>query len=166
METAASDAMTGQVTLREVKAADLPIFFEQEGDPDAIYMAAFTPENPADRTAFDAHWAKILANTSTINRTIVYDGQVAGNIAHFVMFDEPSVSYWLGKAYWGKGIATQALKLFLEIVTTRPLYARAVKDNIGSIRVLQKCGFVITGEDKGYAHGRGAEVEEYILTLG
>lgn len=166
METAASDTTKGQITLREVQATDLPNFFEQESDPDANYMAAFTPENLTDRAAFDAHWAKILADDSTINRTILYDGQVAGNISHFVMFDEPSVSYWLGKPYWGKGIATQALKLFLEIVTTRPLYARAVKDNTGSIRVLQKCGFVIFGEDKGYAHGRGAEVEEYILKLG
>lgn len=42
---------------------------------------------------------------------------------------------------------------------------RDVQDNIGSICVLQKCGFTITGEDKGFANGRNAEIEEYILTL-
>lgn len=71
------------------------------------------------------------------------------------------MSYWLGRGYWGKGIATRALSAFLERSQIRPLYARAAKDNIGSIRVLEKCGFKTTGEDNGH----GAEVEEIILIL-
>ncbi|GAB4579398.1 MAG: hypothetical protein Fur0022_21360 [Anaerolineales bacterium] len=67
--------------------------------------------------------------------------------------------------FWGKGIATEALPLFLEIQTVRPLYARAVKDNFGSIRVLEKCGFVKIGEDKGFANARGMEVEEVVMEL-
>ena len=153
------------VQLRDVEAADLPIFFEQERDPVAIYMAAFTAKDPNDRAAFDAHWRKIMNDESIINKTILVDGQVAGNIATFVMFDEREVSYWLDQRYWGKGFATRALTIFLSQVPMRPLYARAAKDNIGSIRVLQKCGFVITGEDKGFANARGQEIEEYIFTL-
>ena len=71
--------------------------------------------------------------------------------------------YWLGREFWGKGIATWALTEFLVFEQCRPIYARVAKDNLASLRVLQKCGFVITGEDKGFANARGQETEEYIL---
>lgn len=151
--------------LREVVAADLPIFFAQQLDPEANIMAAFTAKDPADRAAFDAHWRKILANEAIVKKTILFEGQVAGHITHFQQFGDPAVSYWIGKDYWGKGIATQALRAFLEVITVRPLFARAVKDNLGSIRVLEKCGFVIFDEDTGFSEARGVEVEEYILRL-
>jgi RimJ/RimL family protein N-acetyltransferase len=157
--------LTINVQLRDMIASDLPTIFEYESDPDACYMAAFASPEPTNRAAFDAHWSKILADESITKRTIVYDVQVAGHIGCFEMFDQLSVGYWIGKPFWGKGIATRALQLFLAQVTTRPLYARAAKDNIGSMRVLEKCGFIITGEDKGYAAARDAEIEEYILTL-
>jgi RimJ/RimL family protein N-acetyltransferase len=76
------------------------------------------------------------------------------------------VSYWLGKEYWGKGIATEALGLFLGIIEERPLYARAAKDNAASIRVLEKCGFVISGCERGFANARGEEIDEVVLVLG
>ncbi len=154
-----------KVLLRPVTAADLPLLFEHQLDPEANRMAAFTAEDPADRSAFMAHWAKILANANTITRTIVYEGQVAGYIAGFEQFGKPSVGYWLGRAYWGKGIATAALASFLTQVTARPLYARVAKDNSASRRVLEKCGFTICGEDKGFSHARGQQVEEFILVL-
>ena len=53
----------------------------------------------------------------------------------------------------------------LQLVVDRPIFARAATDNIGSIRVLQKCGFRIIGKDKGFANGRGEDTEEYILRL-
>ncbi len=163
---AAAPISPDRVTLRPVEDADLPIFFAFEQDPEAIHMAAFTAEDPADRAAFNAHWARIRGNERIILRTILVDGQVAGSLAHFEMFDQPQVSYWLGRAFWGRGIATAGLAAFLKIVTLRPLYARAAKDNLGSIRVLEKNGFVVVGEDRGYANGRGEEVEEAILRLG
>jgi RimJ/RimL family protein N-acetyltransferase len=157
--------MANEVILRDVSDEDLPIFFEQQLDPGANYMAAFTSRDPSDREAFMAHWSRIRADDTTTNQTILYDGQVAGNIASFSVFGEPEVCYWLGKAFWGKGIATRALAAFLRQIQTRPLYARAAKDNLASVRVLQKCGFAITGEDKGFAYARGQDVEEYVLTL-
>jgi RimJ/RimL family protein N-acetyltransferase len=90
---------------------------------------------------------------------------VAGSVASFEDFGQLEVTYWLGREFWGKGIATRALASLLAFQTTRPIYARAAKDNAASLRVLQKCGFVITGEDKGYANARGQVIEEYILTL-
>ena len=156
--------MTGDVLLRNVTADDLPIFFEQQRDADANYMAAFTAKDPSDRDAFMAHWTRILGDTATINQTILFDGQVAGSVSCFEESGRREVSYWLGKHYWGKGIATSALSAFLSHVKERPLYARAAKDNIASLRVLGKCGFTVIGEDKGFANARGKEVEEFLLT--
>ncbi len=158
-------SMSTTVFLRDVIASDLPIFFEQQFDPVANQMAAFPAR---DREAFMAHWAKILADKSNILKAIVSGDQVAGNIVSWEQPGEGSkreVGYWLGREFWGKGIATQALSLLLEQVTTRPLYAYVAKHNLASVRVLEKCGFTITGEDKGLARTGGEGVEELILIL-
>lgn len=155
-----------ELLLRPVVADDLPIFFEQQADPDANYIAAFTVKDPSDRAAFMARWQRILADPTVIIRTVVTDGAVAGSVLSYEVEGRPEVSYWLGRAFWGRGIATRALTAFLaDANRTRPIYARAAKDNIGSLRVLAKCGFTIVGEDNGYANARGAEVEEYVLAL-
>ena len=158
-------ADTRRVLLRDVQESDLPIFFEQQLDPIANHMAAFTAENPGDRNAFLALWQRIVADRALIKRTILWDGRVAGNILSFDQYGRPSVGYWIGREYWGRGIATRALAAFLSLVPTRPLYARAAKDNAASLRVLQKCGFTIFGEDEGFASARRQEVEEFILEL-
>jgi RimJ/RimL family protein N-acetyltransferase len=159
------DSSTSYVLLQDVTLADLPTFFEHQLDPTANSMAAFTAREPADRHAFDLHWAKILADESINKKTIIYNDQVAGHILSFEQFGKLSVSYWVGRAYWGRGIATRALSAFLKDLKTRPLYARAAKDNIASLRVLEKCGFKISGEDRGYSNVRGEQVEEFILKL-
>ena len=141
------------VHLRDVIDADLPRFFEHQRDPDATRMAAFPAK---DREDFTAHWTKILANETIIKQTILVDGQVAGNIVCFTQFAERQVGYWLGKEYWGQGVATRALAAFLAQVRERPLYAHVAKHNTASLRVLEKCGFRVIGE----------EVEEFILALG
>ena len=157
--------MMSDLLLRDVIEDDLPIFFEQQLDPDANYMAAFTARNPADRDAFTAHWNKILGDHTATNKTILFAGQVVGHIASFERLGKPEVTYWIGKEHWGKGLATKALTELLGHVKERPVYARAAKDNIASLRVLEKCGFEISGEDKGYSNARGKEVEEFILEL-
>ena len=144
--------MTTNIILRDVIEVDLPILFEQQLDPDATAMAAFPLR---DRDAFMAHWTKIMADESNILKTIVFDGQLAGNIVGWESSGEWEVGYWIGKEYWGKGIATQALLLFLGLVKTRPLYAHVVKHNVASRRVLEKCGFKVIRE----------EPEEFILKL-
>jgi len=154
-----------EVEVRDTTEADLPVFFEQQQDPDALHMAAFTAENPADREAFDSRWAKILQDGSCFKITVLYRGQIAGNVVSFPYLGEQHVGYWIGKAFWGKGIASAALSLLLSQIPHRPLYARAAKDNAASVRVLEKCGFVICGEDRGFANARGAETEEYVLKL-
>ena len=159
--------MTNELLLRDVVNDDLPIFFEQQLDQEANYMAAFTAKDPADQEAFRAHWHRILATETCIIRTIIFDGQVAGSVSSYEEEGKPEVTYWLGKEYWGKGIATRALKEFLaQHNKTRPIYARVAKDNPGSRRVLEKCGFTVIGESKGFANARGQEIEELLLELG
>ena len=135
-------------------------------DADANRMAAFTAEDPSDGAAFAAHWDRILADETIVIKTVLLDGRVAGHVSSFEQSGKREVTYWLGREYWGRGVATAALQEFLRHDATRPLYARAAKDNLGSIRVLQKCGFEISGEDRGFANARGEEIEEFVLTLG
>ena len=151
--------------LRAIAEDDLPIFFEQQLDPQARHMAAFTARDSAEREAFMAHWGRILLNDRITKMTILLDGNVAGNIVSFEWEGKPEVGYWIGKEYWGKGLATRALLEFLTIVTARPLYAAAARDNAASIRVLENCGFKITGYSKSFANARGMEIEEAILKL-
>ena len=153
------------ITIRNVETSDISIFFEQQLDLEATRMAAFVRKDRQDRATFEAHWKRILDLAGVVNKTILLGEEIAGHVSCFPQDGEFEVTYWLGKKHWGKGIATEALKKLLQEVTHRPLFARAAKDNIGSIRVLQKCDFKIIGEDKGFAQGRGEETEEYILRL-
>lgn len=153
------------ITLRNVEPSDISIFFEQQLDPDARRMAAFVRKDRQDRAAFEAHWNKILNSSENITKTIVARGQVVGHVACYPNGTNMEVTYWVGREFWGRELATQALKRMLELVVDRPIFARTATDNIGSIRVLQKCGFKIAGQDKGFAEGRDEETEEYILRL-
>jgi RimJ/RimL family protein N-acetyltransferase len=154
------------VALRAVEDADLDTLFEQQRDPEARRMAAFGSERPDDRDFFDAHWSRIRANPAIDVRAIVVAGAVAGHVVCFERFGLREVGYWLGRAHWGKGIATRAVREYLARNDHRPLYARVAKDNAASIRVLEKCGFAPHGEDRAWGHARGGEVEEFVYRIG
>ena len=151
------------VQLREVEVSDFPLFFRFQLDPEANQMAAFTSKDPSNREAFDRHWQKILADQSIPIQTILFGGQLAGSVLSYVMDGEREVSYWIGKEFWGQGVAARALALYLDFITERPLYARAAKDNLGSFRVLEKNGFKVIATEKGFANPRGKEIEESVL---
>jgi RimJ/RimL family protein N-acetyltransferase len=153
--------MPNKIFLREVTESDLPTLFEQQLDPEAITMAAFPSR---DRESFMAHWGKIMADEKVILKAILFENQLAGSIVSWEMLGEREVGYWLGKEFWGKGIATQALAEYVEIVKMRPLYAHVAKHNVGSRRVLEKCGFKVIGEDT-YTNPANVEVEEFVLKL-
>jgi RimJ/RimL family protein N-acetyltransferase len=154
------------VTLREVSDGDLPVFWAQSNEPEGIHMAAFTAEDPSDRTAFDAHWARIRQDPAVVLRAVVGEsGEIVGHAAVFGPPEEREVTYWIGRQYWGRGAATAALRALLAAVPERPLHARAAADNGGSVRVLEKCGFVVTGNERGFANARGEEIDEVLLTL-
>jgi RimJ/RimL family protein N-acetyltransferase len=140
--------------LREVVEADLPVFYEYERDPEAAAMAVFPPR---ERDAFMAHWARTLADDSLLRRTVVSDGEVAGNIGCWEDGGHMLVGYWIGREFWGRGLATQALVELQGMVDARPLRAYVVRSNVASIRVLEKCGFVEVEEHT------GGGIEEIVL---
>ena len=154
------------VSLRGVQDGDLSIFFAHSNDPRGVWMAAFTADDPSDRTRFDAHWVRIRQDPAVVVRTVAGEsGEVVGHGALFGPPGEREVTYWIGREYWGRGVATAALRQLLEAVAERPLHARAAADNGGSIRVLKKCGFVVTDHERGFANARGEEIDEVVLTL-
>ncbi len=153
--------MSDEVRLRDVEPSDLPIFYEQQLDGDATRMAAFPAR---DRAAFDAHWAtNILGNPAAVIQTVLFDGQVAGNIGSWRQDGVRLVGYWIGKEHWGKGVATRALAAFLHLVTERPLHAHVAEHNAGSILVLEKCGFRVEREDR--VEHAGKDLTELLLVL-
>jgi RimJ/RimL family protein N-acetyltransferase len=153
-----------QVELRPVEAGDLDAIFEQMRDPESVRMAAFTPEDPNDRSAFDAHMAKVKSS-SEVRLWIISDSRIGGTIASYVSEGATEVTYWIGPSCWGQEIATRELSLLLEEISVRPIRARAASDNAGSLRVLQKAGFHVIGAEVSFAPGRAAEIEETILEL-
>jgi RimJ/RimL family protein N-acetyltransferase len=154
-----------EVTLREVRDSDLPVFWEQARDERAQHMAAVTRGYHYDRAAFDRHWGRVRSDPAVIVRTVLADGQVAGHAAVYGPADEREVTYWVDRAYWGRGVATATLAALLSLESTRPLHAHAAADNAGSIRVLEKCGFAISGRGRTFARARGEEIDEVALTL-
>lgn len=154
-----------KILLRDIQESDLDIFFEQQKDPEANFMAAFTRRDPSDRKAFESHWKRITNDEKIKIQAIIWEGKVAGSVLSYVQSGETEVSYWIGREFWGNGIATAALSEFLDLQQERPLFARAAKDNLGSIRVLEKCGFEIIGYDRGLANARGKEIEEVVMQL-
>ena len=153
------------ITLAQTTIADLDTLFQFQLDKETNYLAAFTPNNPADKPAYLSKYSKLLSDPTVNNQTIIVDNVVAGSIAKFEMHGDAEITYWIDKKYWGKGVATSALKNFLSIEKTRPIYGRVAFDNYGSQKVLEKCGFVKIGADKGFANARQTEVEEYIYKL-
>ncbi|TQM78691.1 RimJ/RimL family protein N-acetyltransferase [Saccharothrix saharensis] len=154
-----------EVALRSVEDADLDALFDQMRDPESVRMAAFTAKDPDDRVAFDAHMAKSRTADDITLRAITLDGQLVGSIGCFVVEGDTEITFWVDRAVWGRGIAGRALALFLDQVKVRPLHARAAGDNVGSLGVLRRAGFEVTGTEVSYAAGRAADVEEAILRL-
>ena len=153
------------IDLRDVRDEDLDALFEQMRDPVSVAMAAFTSEDPDDRARFDTHMARVRKDPEVTMRAVTEDGRLVGSIASFMIDGDTEITYWLDRAVWGRGVAGRALAVFLDLVPTRPLHARAASDNIGSLKVLQRAGFTITGTEISFAAGRGTEIEETILVL-
>jgi RimJ/RimL family protein N-acetyltransferase len=146
-----------------VTEADLDAFLAHESDPAARWMAAFASPRSPEPEPFRTRWRDRLKDPQIIARTIEVDGAPAGYVARFPMFGKPSVAYWIGRAFWGRGVATAALSSFLRHERRRTLYARVAADNLASRRVLEKCGFAVIGRETARAEARDAEVEELIL---
>lgn len=154
------------LTLKPTTLSDIEIQFGFQLDPEANYLAAFTQKDPFDKQAYMEKYSKFLTDDTIHPQTIWLDGVMVGSIAKYMMHGDAQITYWIDKAYWGKGIASAAVKAFLGIESARPIFGCTAFDNFGSQRVLEKAGFVRVGSDRGFANGRNAEVEEFIYKLG
>ena len=154
-----------EVALRRVRDEDLDILYDQMRDPAAVRMAAFTAEDPDDRAEFDAHLLRIRTEPGISTWAVTVDGDLAGTVASFPVGDDTEITYWLGRSFWGRGVATRAVRLLLDRTPVRPVTARAASDNAGSLAVLRKAGFRPVGKEVAYATGRGQEIEETVLRL-
>jgi RimJ/RimL family protein N-acetyltransferase len=151
------------IGLRTVTDADLDALFDQMRDPESVWMAAFTADDPDDRPAFDAHMARVRSSPGVTLRAVTCNGQFVGSISAFVVEGQTEVTYWIDRAAWGRGIASRALELLMDLVPARPLHARAASDNLSSLRVLEKAGFKIIGTENSFAPARHCVIEETIL---
>lgn len=151
--------------LIKTTVTDLQTLFEFQADAIGIQMAAFTPENPGDKDFYIQKWTGIVNNPDILMQTIWVDDKITGSIVHFELFDETNVSYWIDRPLWGRGIATTALKEFLTLTNKRPLHGRVAFDNIGSQRVLEKCGFNRIAQETSFARARQAEIVEFVYRL-
>lgn len=154
-----------QLSFSQTVVEDLESFFRFQLDSKAAYLAAFTPADPTDKKAYLEKYTKFLSDPSITMLTIKADGMIAGSIAKFEIDHEAEITYWIDRPFWGKGIATRALRELLRLVSMRPIYGRTAFDNIGSQRVMEKCGFVKTGTDSGFANARQKIIEEFIYQL-
>lgn len=150
------------IRLRPIEPGDLPWVYELQLDPESNRMAVTIPRTGE---AFDAHWAKVLADPRVTARVILVGEERVGTVACFQRDGQDRVGYWIDKAYWGRGIASRALHLLLQEDARRPLFATAATSNGASLRVLQKCGFVIERIHRAPADDRHPECEEAVLVL-
>jgi RimJ/RimL family protein N-acetyltransferase len=132
------------IELRPVVEADVDAFYLWQLDPEAFQMAVFTPRR--DRAGHLEKWRGIIANREGLARTVLLDGLVAGNIVSWRSEGRRLVGYWIGREFWGRGVATEALKLFAAEIEERPLHAFVAVSNVASARVLEKAGFVLAAE--------------------
>ena len=153
------------VTLRATRDGDLDALFAFGLHEEAVRMAAFTSADPADRAAFDAHWRRLLADPTVDARTVRADGEIVGSVARWLDDGEAEITYWIDPAHWGRGIATRAMRLFLDVLRDRPVRAHVAADNAASIAVLERLGFRRVGSELSYANARGTEIEEQLYRL-
>jgi RimJ/RimL family protein N-acetyltransferase len=153
------------IKLRPTEFSDLEILFQFQLDKEGGYLAAFMPKNHTDLTAYLDKYQKLLNDPTVNNQTITIDNTIVGSIAKFVMQGDTEITYWIDRKFWGQGIASNSLKEFLEIEPARPIHGRVAFDNFGSQKVLEKCGFIKIGTDKGFASARQTEIEELIYRL-
>lgn len=155
----------GVIALRALEDDDLDAVFEMMRDPQAVAMAAFTQPDPDDRAAFDAWIARVRALPDAVQYVVTERGGFAGTAGVFTRDGDREVTYWIARHAWGRGVATEALRLVVSHEPIRPLFARAAAHNAGSIAVLERNGFTEVSRSRAFAPGVGHEVTELVYAL-
>lgn len=157
--------MAREISLRTLKEEDLPTMFEIQLDDTAQHLAAFIDNTARDGNAYVQKRLKFLSNDEIIMKVVESGGEVIGSVGTYPIEGEAQVTYWIRKDCWGQGVATAALAALLNEVTVRPVYGRVAENNIGSIRVLERNGFVLVGNEDSFAVGRQSTITELIFKL-
>jgi RimJ/RimL family protein N-acetyltransferase len=155
----------GHIELRDLDDDDLDAIFEMMRDRTAVEMAAFTAADPDDRDAFDAWIARERTASEVATYVVTENGGFAGTAALFSVEGDREVTYWIARHAWGRGVATEALRILISREAERPLFARVAAHNAASLAVLTKVGFTEVSRDIDFAAGVGREVEEIVLVL-
>jgi RimJ/RimL family protein N-acetyltransferase len=150
------------IQLRPVLADDIALFFEHHLEVRPLPVGASITERKA---TFTEGWEQMLADETVLARTIVSGRDVAGYVICSRQREKPTISSWLGRKFWGHGIATKAVKSFVDLVEERPVYARVAYDNLAALQVLRKIGFAIIGHDSFFSDAHGYEIDEIICAL-
>lgn len=141
------------IRLRDVSESDLEVFYAQQKDPEAVDRAKFPAR---EHEAFVQHWrTKVLGDPTALVQAVTVDDELAGNVvAWWAQDGQRFLGYWLGREFWGRGVGSTSVRLFLDREPTRPIYADPYVGNTSSVRLLEKCGFehVETLHDDEYDH--------------
>ena len=161
-----TSSMKPSVFLRDATQKDVPAFYRMHADPEANKAGDFTPRT---RPAFFKHWKKVLGNRLCLKKALLADGKVAGYVVSFYRTGtgkpkRREIGYWIGRKFWGRGLATEGVRQLLLTHKTRPLYARVAKTNPASLKVALKCGFKRWKKGR-YVNEAGRTVEEDVLIL-
>lgn len=150
------------IWLRPMEKADFDFVYMMQLDVESNRMAVTIPRQ---RTEFDRHWNDALTNPDVVARMIMTGNTTAGHIACFPGRRGDEVGYWLRPEFWGRGIATAALRQLLADCGKRPLYAHAATSNARSLQVLSKCGFELLSTEYTDATPRYPAGEVAVLRL-
>ena len=148
---------TGRILLRPWLESDAEVLYRYASDPEVGPRAGWPPHKSVEesleviRTVFnDATntWAIVLKETGEPIGAMGYGPSC--NCKFPAREGEPTTGYWVAIPYWNQGICTEALRLMIDHIrkTTdiKSLISGHFIDNPASGRVMEKCGFVPTGE--------------------
>lgn len=155
----------GHIELREIDEDDLDAIFAMMRDDEAIARAAFTAEHPDERDEFDAWVHRERSTEGVVYEVVTENGGFAGTVAAFPVDSDREVTFWLARHAWGRGVATEALRILVSREPVRPLYARVAAHNAAGIAVLERNGFTEVSRSTVFAPGVGRDVDELVFTL-
>ena len=121
-----------------------------------INIAKYVVHIPHPYTLDDAKNYFNRSKGNELRQNIYLDNSLIGAIG-LNKKDENAfeVGYWIGEKYWGNGYASEALHGMIEHLKKhypeiKYLKADYIHGNIGSGKVLQKCGFKMIGKSEVY----------------
>ncbi len=160
------DIETRRLVLRAPQARDAARIAELANDWDVARMSTRMP-HPYARADADSFIAAVHAQDPRRDNTFLIAHEGAGPVGMIGLFHDgrpyPEIGYWIGRPFWGRGFATEAAEGALAWAkrrwAKRAVFAGHFADNPASGRVLEKAGFLYTGDvERRHSRARGEAV--------